>query len=105
MLISCSKGPHGAVLRPKQNRRIGAHTARLGDQNTESKVVDTIKPFAGQFVARGGNLTAKGSIRTVVIEFPTREAAESWYKSPAYRKIIGLRPKSTSGSVIILDGM
>jgi uncharacterized protein (DUF1330 family) len=73
------------------------------------QVVDTIKPFAGQFVARGGNLTVlEGEwqhSRTVIIEFPTREAALGWYKSPAYQKIIALRHKSTSGSVVILDGI
>jgi Domain of unknown function (DUF1330) len=43
--------------------------------------------------------------RTVIIEFPTREAAEAWYKSPDYQKIIDLRLKSTCGNLIILDGM
>jgi uncharacterized protein (DUF1330 family) len=42
--------------------------------------------------------------RTVIIEFPSREAAEGWYNSPAYQKIIGLRHKSSSGNLVILDG-
>jgi uncharacterized protein (DUF1330 family) len=41
--------------------------------------------------------------RTVIIEFPSREAAEGWYKSAEY-KVIGLRLKSTSGNLVILDG-
>jgi uncharacterized protein (DUF1330 family) len=32
------------------------------------------------------------SPRIVIIEFPTREAAESWYKSADYQKIIDLSP-------------
>jgi uncharacterized protein (DUF1330 family) len=73
------------------------------------QVVGTLVPFEGQFIARGGKLTMlEGQWqhpRTVIIEFTTREAAEAWYKSPDYQKIIGLRLKSTSGSLVILDGM
>ena len=68
----------------------------------------TLVAFGGQFIARGGNWTAlEGQWqhpRTVIIEFPTREAAEGWYKSPDYQQIIGLRHKSSSGNLIILDG-
>jgi uncharacterized protein (DUF1330 family) len=71
-------------------------------------VVGTLAPFGGQFIARGGNFTVlEGEWqhrRTVIIEFPSREAAEGWYKSPAYQKIIGLRHKSSNGNLVILDG-
>jgi uncharacterized protein (DUF1330 family) len=73
------------------------------------QVVDTVKPFGGQFIARGGKATVlEGQWqhpRTVIIEFPSRESAEGWYKSADYQKIIGLRLKSTSGSLVILDGI
>jgi uncharacterized protein (DUF1330 family) len=73
------------------------------------QVVATVEPFGGRFIARGGKLTLlEGQWqhpRTVIIEFPTREAAEAWYKSPDYQKIIGLRLRSTSGSLVVLDGV
>jgi uncharacterized protein (DUF1330 family) len=73
------------------------------------QVVGTLAPFGGQFVARGGQLTVlEGEWqhpRTVIIEFPSRESAESWYKSADYQKIIDLRLKSTSGTLVILDGV
>jgi len=73
------------------------------------QVVDTLKPFGGQFIARGGKMTVlEGQWhhhRTVIIEFPSRESIENWYKSAAYRKIIDLRLESTSGSLVILDGI
>ena len=73
------------------------------------QVVATVEAFGGRFIARGGKQTVlEGqwqNPRTVIIEFPTREAAEAWYKSPDYQKIIDLRLKSTSGNLIILDGM
>jgi uncharacterized protein (DUF1330 family) len=72
------------------------------------QVVATLEAFGGRFVARGGKLTVlEGEWphpRTVIIEFPSREAAEAWYKSPDYQKVIGLRLKSTSGNLVILDG-
>ena len=71
-------------------------------------VAATLAPFEGRFVARGGKFTMlEGEWqhpRTVIIEFPSREAAEGWYKSVDYRKIIGLRHKSSSGNLVILDG-
>jgi uncharacterized protein (DUF1330 family) len=40
----------------------------------------------------------------VIIEFPSRDAAEGWYNSPAYQEIISLRHKSSVGNLIIIDG-
>ena len=72
------------------------------------QVIATLEAFGGRFTARGGKLTVlEGEwqhARTVIIEFPSREAAEAWYKSADYLKIIGLRHKSTSGNLVILDG-
>ena len=71
-------------------------------------VPETLVPFGGQFVARGGNLTVlEGEWphrRLVIIEFPSRAAAEGWYRSAEYQRIISLRLKSSVGSLIIVDG-
>jgi uncharacterized protein (DUF1330 family) len=68
----------------------------------------TLAPFGGQVVVRGGNLTVvEGEWphpRLVIIEFPSRAAAEDWYNSAEYRKIISLRHKSSVGNLIIVDG-
>lgn len=73
------------------------------------QVGDTAKPFGGQFLAAGGKATVlEGQWEhpgTVIVEFPSRESAERWYELAAYQKIIGLRLKSTSGSLVILDGI
>jgi len=72
------------------------------------QVVPTVAAFEGKFVARGGKYTVlEGEWkhpRTVIIEFPSRETAEAWYRSPEYQKIIGLRHKSSTGNLVILDG-
>ncbi|MFO1086842.1 MAG: DUF1330 domain-containing protein [Reyranellaceae bacterium] len=68
----------------------------------------TIEPFGGKFVVRGGGFTiVEGEWphpRLVIIEFPSRAAAEGWYRSDAYQKVIGLRLDSTTGNLIIVDG-
>jgi uncharacterized protein (DUF1330 family) len=72
------------------------------------EVAGTIAPFGGEFIARGGNLTVlEGEWphpRLVIIGFPSRAAAEGWYKSADYQKVISLRHKSSVGNLIIVDG-
>ncbi len=43
--------------------------------------------------------------RTVILEFPSREAFRAWYDSDAYQSILPLRLESTSGSLIVVDGV
>ena len=72
------------------------------------EVGGTLALFGGQFLVRGGTLTLlEGEWRhprLVIIEFPTRDAAERWYNSPEYQEIISLRQNSSVGNVIIVDG-
>jgi uncharacterized protein (DUF1330 family) len=43
--------------------------------------------------------------RLVIIAFPSREAAEGWYKSAAYQKLLPLRLKASQSDLIIADGV
>lgn len=71
------------------------------------EVPATLAPFGGSFVVRGGRLTSiEGEWphpRLVIIEFPSRGAAEAWYASDAYKKIVALRHKSSVGNLVIVD--
>jgi len=73
-----------------------------------NQVVATLAPFGGTFVVRGGALTVvEGEWphpRLVVIAFPSRAAAEGWYQSAAYQKILPLRLESAIGNFVIVDG-
>jgi uncharacterized protein (DUF1330 family)/lysophospholipase L1-like esterase len=68
----------------------------------------TLGAFGGKFTVRGGHLeTLEGKWphpRLVIIEFPSRAAAEGWYRSPQYQEIIGLRLKSSVGELVIVEG-
>jgi uncharacterized protein (DUF1330 family) len=72
------------------------------------EVPRTIAAFGGNFIARGGNLAVLDGEwphpRLVIIEFPSRAAAEAWYGSDEYQKIISLKLKSSVGSVVVVDG-
>jgi uncharacterized protein (DUF1330 family) len=72
------------------------------------KVAATLTAFGGTFIVRGGTITTlEGEwphARLVVIEFPSRAAAEGWYSSADYQAIIGLRHKGSHGSLVIVDG-
>ena len=71
-------------------------------------VMATVTAHGGSFIVRGGTLTVvEGQWalpRTVVLEFPSRAAAEGWYHSPEYQKILPLRLKSSTGNLVIVDG-
>jgi uncharacterized protein (DUF1330 family) len=68
----------------------------------------TLEAFGGKFIVRGGHLQLlEGEWphpRLVIIEFPSREAAEGWYRSPGYQSIIGLRLSSSVGNLVIVEG-
>jgi uncharacterized protein (DUF1330 family) len=42
--------------------------------------------------------------RTILLRFPSREAAQRWYESPEYREIARHRRNGTKSNVVILDG-
>ncbi len=42
--------------------------------------------------------------RRVVIEFASREAAETWYNSPEYQAILPDRINNSEGHIAIVDG-
>jgi uncharacterized protein (DUF1330 family) len=89
---------------------VAAETAKDESMFSEYRkaVPATIEAFGGKFIVRGGNLKLlEGEWphpRLVIIEFPSREAAEGWYRSQEYQKIIGLRLSSTVGNLIIAEG-
>jgi uncharacterized protein (DUF1330 family) len=71
-------------------------------------VVATLEEYGGRFIVRGGHLTVVegewAHPRLVVIEFPSRAAAEGWYRSPAYQELLPLRLSSSLGNLVIVDG-
>lgn len=73
------------------------------------RVLATLEPFGGSFLIRGGHFTViEGDWpheRCVVLEFSSREKAESWYWSPEYRAILPFRLGAMNSNAIIIDGV
>ena len=73
------------------------------------QVPPTIEKHGGRFLARGGAFTVlEGDMpyeRVVVLEFPSREAAETWYHSPEYQRLQPMRAQSTNSQFILVDGV
>ncbi|MEM9549785.1 MAG: DUF1330 domain-containing protein [Pseudomonadota bacterium] len=65
------------------------------------------REFGARFLVRGGAQTgAEGQInpRTVVIEFPSYEAALACYESDSYKSAKAIRDPVSDGTLIIVEG-
>jgi uncharacterized protein (DUF1330 family) len=73
-----------------------------------AQVPQTIEAYGGKYLVRGGRTTLVEGLspgdRNVVIEFPSRDAAEAWYASDAYQAIIKLRTSNANGYLALVDG-
>jgi uncharacterized protein (DUF1330 family) len=73
------------------------------------QVLPTIEAHQGRFLVRGGAFTAlEGEMpfeRIAMLEFPSRAAAEAWYHSPEYQRILPLRTQASRCQFILVDGV
>ncbi len=67
-----------------------------------------IARHGGKFVVRGGAMEAvEGQPpqgRVVVVEFPSLEAARTFYQSEDYQPLIPIRQSASSGRVFLVEG-
>jgi len=68
----------------------------------------TLTPFGGRFLVHGPQVEVRegewpGTV--VVLEFPSLDAARSWYDSPAYSAIRHLRTDHIEGAAILVEGV
>lgn len=68
-----------------------------------------VEAAGGRYLARGGETVVlegdRQPNRTVVIEFPSLDAAKAWYDSPAYREARSARDGAAVGSFIVVEGV
>ncbi len=77
-------------------------------QKYSAKVPETLAPFNGRFMVRGGKAQAvEGAApkRLVVIAFDSAEKARAWYDSPAYKAILPMRLSSAKTRLFIVEGV
>ena len=77
-------------------------------QRYREQVVPLIARYGGRYIIRGGeveNLEGRLALkRLIVLEFPSIEAARSFYECPEYEAIKALRVQSTVSEVALISG-
>lgn len=72
-------------------------------------VTPLIAKYGGVYLVRAGKIAMKEGAapqgRMVVIEFPSFAAVQSFYDSPEYQAIIGLRTKVATSRVFFVEGV
>jgi len=69
--------------------------------------IEPFKEYGARFVVRGGsqeNPEGSWRSRTVVIEFPSYEAAVACYNDPKYRAAMAVRKLASIGDIVIVEG-
>jgi uncharacterized protein (DUF1330 family) len=83
-------------------------TDAKGFDEYRQKVAPLIAHFGGRYIVRGGDLrTLEGNLpisRLVVLEFPSLDAAQSFYNSPEYQPLLKIRKASTKSDVVLMAG-
>lgn len=68
-----------------------------------------IEKFGGRYRARGGTtVTLEGeedASRVVLVEFPSLERAQAWYRSPEYQEAVEARRGCATGQFVLVDGL
>ena len=93
-----------------------AYVIYLGDILDENRyqiykesAAPSVVAAGGKYVVRGGDTEVlEGQLpaaRTVILEFPTRQAALDWYHSDEYAQIKKLREGAAQASIYIVDGL
>ena len=74
-----------------------------------AKAPATVAAHGGQYVVRGGKAThiepGWDLHRFVILEFPSVAAAQGWYRSPEYQKILPIRLRSTRSRMAFIEGL
>jgi uncharacterized protein (DUF1330 family) len=73
------------------------------------RVPAILAAYGGRYLARGGTQTVLEGTwpggRTVVMAFADRASAEAFYMSEAYRQILPIRQGTSTGALVIVDGV
>ncbi|MBT5108980.1 MAG: DUF1330 domain-containing protein [Rhodospirillaceae bacterium] len=74
------------------------------------KVGPLVAKHGGKLLVRSTDpVRAEGSrglpTVVVVLEFPTREAAEAWHGDPEYKPLIDLRNSGSTAECLLVDGV
>jgi uncharacterized protein (DUF1330 family) len=76
-------------------------------KNYQAQVPATLALFDGRYVSRGEPEPIVGdapSPRVVILEFPSRKHAMSWFHSPEFQAILAIRNEASTSRVYFIEG-
>ena len=83
-------------------------TDPAGYEEYRSQVPGVITKYGGKYIVRGGKVESMEGgwqpKRLAVVEFPSMDQAQKFYRSAEYAPLIKLRQKASRGKLIIVDG-
>lgn len=68
----------------------------------------TLAPYHGEFIIHGGDVHhLEGAFEgdLIVIAFPDRRHAQSWYNSPEYQELLPYRRWNAQGDIFLIEGV
>ena len=69
----------------------------------------TVEQYGGRFLARGGETEVlEGEWepnRLVILEFDSAEQARRWYSSEEYQAILGMRQRTATTDLVLVEGV
>ncbi|MFT2099306.1 DUF1330 domain-containing protein [Marinomonas sp. 2405UD66-6] len=71
-----------------------------------AQAAETLKPFAGHFIAKGAFDVLHGDTAhsvKAIIQFPDQKSAKDWYNSDAYQAILPLRDEGMSSQFHLIE--
>ena len=73
------------------------------------QVAPTVERYSGRFLIRGGAVHGLEGERTpkrlVVIEFPDMASLREWYQSEEYERLRRIRQRSSTATVLAVEGV
>ena len=79
-----------------------------GYEEYRQKVPAVIAAHGGRYLVRGGALDVLEGVRApkrmVVLEFPSRDALQTFWTSPEYRPLRALRERAARSNIVAVEG-
>ena len=80
----------------------------VGFDEYRARVSAVVEAHGGRYVVRTDQLEplegAAPKGRLVILEFPSMEAAQGFYRSPDYAPLLRLRMASTASDIVLAEG-
>ena len=71
------------------------------------QTIPFIEKHGGRYLTKAGShemLEGEAPTRVVIVEFPSKQAARSWYNDPGYRPLIPKRHAVTRSTMTLIEG-